>query len=144
VLVRCDSDLVSNCQTTAGISDHEAALFSISLKPSNKPVNVQRFTSRSFKGVDFDSLSNDLYSQVSFPILQLIDSQSDIHVDTLVNAFEKNITAVLDYHAPSVTKIRIMKARPPWFNEEVLLRRKDTRKIERRLRRAFSFQLSEK
>jgi hypothetical protein len=72
------------------------------------------------------------------PTLDKLQSQIDIAPDDLIESYETMIKSVLDSHAPLKMKKRLLKSRPPWFNEEVLCARRDVRKQECLLRHAHS------
>jgi hypothetical protein len=74
-------------------------------------------------------MSTDLYSDVTSPTLQVLESQPDMDINTLVEVSATKIVAVLDHHSPLNTKSQVIKARPPWFNEEVLHVRRELRQF---------------
>jgi hypothetical protein len=142
ILTRINSNLVSNCQTHAGVSDHDSIHFYLSLKSSTNHAKYETVTMRNYKEIDFDLLSQYFYMGVTVPFLPLCESNPDSDIDTISSLFMTKAVEVLDSVVPLSSRRRIIKARPRWFNEEVLKARREVRKYERRLRNARSTNLS--
>jgi hypothetical protein len=59
-------------------------------------------------------------------------------LDTLVNAFNVGVRAVLDRHAPEQTKSRSIRPRFPWYDEKIRDQRRVRRRCERKWKKSGS------
>ena len=126
VLTRSDELFISDLYVQAPIiSDHSGISFSLPMEKSLP--EKQTRTYRCLKDIDVDAFEKDIL-------------QSSLHtspaedVNDLVNQYNTVLTELLDKHAPPKTKLVTVRARAPWFNEEILSAKRDRRKAERKWR----------
>ena len=123
VITREDDDLLEDLQIHApDISDHRTITLQYKIK---KPqVEKQKIQYRKIKDIDMDSFKADL---TKLPVLQMKCNDIDI----LVEAYNRDMSSLLDKHAPLVTKDVLVKKHFPWFNEDIAFEKKLKRKAEK-------------
>jgi hypothetical protein len=138
ILVKVNTNIIPHYAIQPGISDHDSVHFTLTLKSASLPTSFETIVSRNYKNVNFDQLSESFLNHVTDTLCQLTTSQEALDVNLLIGVFDVKVKEVLDIYAPVRAKRRVIKRRPPWFNEEVILKRKELRRIERHLRRHSS------
>jgi hypothetical protein len=96
VFLPCGSNTVKDVFVCDGLSDHAAIQFSFLSPSSNSPASYINI--RSFKNVDQNVFSQDIFSQVVQPIL---DSTSNAPTcEDVVHLYNSDLTNVVDKYAP--------------------------------------------
>ena len=92
------------------ISDHLMLAFSL---PLHKPNEVaSSFTSRSWKGFDFEAFQVDLQMSELCVDLEKLDN---ISTDELFDRYSSTLKGLLDRHAPYTTNKSRRHLLTPWF-----------------------------
>jgi hypothetical protein len=99
------STIIRDVNVQIGISDHNAVIFSIiSSKPHClSPINR---TFRTFKRVDFELLNNDMFNLVTQSLFTIFHNHNNFlpSADEVASLFETQVLAVIDKHAPEISK----------------------------------------
>ncbi|XP_070557238.1 uncharacterized protein [Ptychodera flava] len=107
------------------ISDHSLVHFSMKVqRPPNSKVTTSR---RNYRKMDINDFQVKLAAKFS-------DYPFDSNPEILSNFFHATATDVLDDVVPVTTKVIINKVRAPWYTEELLLHRKNLRRLEMKWR----------
>ena len=104
-------------------SDHVAVTCNLAI---GRPDIVKKHLSwRNLKGIDMDSILQDLSSEISSNIPEDIDS--------LASFYEKSLRSVLDIHAPIKDRHITLRPMTPWYNKSLRQAKQQRRRCERRM-----------
>jgi hypothetical protein len=147
VFTRASSSLVTGTQVISGIADHDGILFTLNQK--NKATVPSSFTAfRKWKQINDEAFHRDLYNSVNLPILleaqQLISAgvestyvtsnTSEQCNNRLVNSFETRLRAVVDMHAPEISRSKPKRNLLPWWNEDIRASKRVLHRSEKKWR----------
>jgi hypothetical protein len=126
VITRSDEDIVREARVCGGIlSDHFPVTF---LLPWKKPCAPRRtLQRRRLKDIDLDALSRDIENS------DLVKCPPD-DLSSLITLYNSTLTSIMEEHAPSTTKVVILRPHSPWFNSDIKAAKCQRRKAERRWR----------
>ncbi len=104
----------------------------MSLPEVKKPAPVlKRITYRKLKDIDVEAFASDLSDS------ELITSPPT-ELSALVRAYNDCLSAVMDLHAPAVTRDVPVRDRQPWYNDTIREEKRKRRKLERVWKRESS------
>ncbi|XP_070549536.1 uncharacterized protein [Ptychodera flava] len=106
-------------------SDHSLIRFDLNLRrPAPKKVSISR---RDFRTVNIDVFQDEISTKLStYPLDFDAEAISTFYCDT--------VTEILDTVAPIKKKLVTEKVRAPWYCEELLMLRKNVRRLESKYR----------
>jgi exonuclease III len=123
VITRDSESLIEAIHThPAVMSDHNPLTFSFKTK---KPEPLRKSISyRKLKDVDPEQFGNDIQSSslITHPAAEL---------DDLVDQYNKELSCILNDHAPLQAKQVTLKLNTPWYTEDILHAKRKRRKAER-------------
>ena len=126
VITRENDQFVNSIQAQAPLSDHVSLTFSCNItKPQAEKKKIQY---RKLKNIDMDSFKEDLQK---LPVLQLHSDDSNL----LVQRYYKDLSSLLDRHAPLIQKEVYVREESPWYNSSLLESKRLKRKAERAWRK---------
>lgn len=108
------------------VSDHSAISFFIPYDVPTRP--KQTFQFRNLKSIDPVEFSNDVLASQLYT-----DPKS--RLEEVVEQYNTTMKALLDKHAPVITKTKRTHPVSPWFNEHVRSKKLECRKAERKWRK---------
>ena len=124
-------NIVSNVSVfDIGVSDHFALLCNLDCHKlkSHDPSNVVSY--RKIKSIDMESFMQDIIASNLFPF-------EDFSLDELIENYNHVLSELLDKHAPIVTKnVSLKKKEAPWFNDALLMAKRQRRCAERKWRKS--------
>jgi hypothetical protein len=138
IITRSSSTLISHVCTSAGISDHDAVLFSVKVQISIKSHDASETVSyRPFRAINTDQFSVDIFNAFS-TLISNCESHSvsfpNSVCSSLVSGYNTAIRSILGFHAP----VRTIRARQrpslPWFSADLRVLRCNLRRAEKRWR----------
>ena len=109
------------------LSDHWSVLFR--MKVSKPPVVLRHVHYRNTKDIDLAQFVSDVKDSVLL-------TNSHENLSDLVQMYNDCLSGVLDTHAPVVEKDVAVRARQPWFNDNIRKERQLRRKYERQLKKS--------
>ena len=109
------------------LSDHSAIHSKLSLARPRPPKFKKQY--RKIRGVDPAEFRNDVMASTLF-------SSPASNVNDLCKQYDRELSKVVDVHAP--LKSRLVTSRPsaPWYSEEIAAEKRKRRKLERRWRKS--------
>jgi hypothetical protein len=124
VITRSSECLVQNLQAQAAvISDHCPLTFNICIE---KPVAPRKLVSfRKIKDIDPAEFKQDLAKS------EVVVSPAN-EINDLIRQYNASLLAVLNKHAPVLTKNIVVRPHSPWFNDDIKLAKRARRQAERR------------
>jgi len=114
---------VMSCKPGPFISDHCVIKTVLDIKKDN--AISKSVASRNYKRIDNIEFFTALYSIE-------VEDQS---IDTFVEQFESKLFDVLEQHAPLKEKTCVCRSSKPWFNEDIVQLKRQSRKLELFLRK---------
>ena len=122
VITRSDDDIISRLKIHHDMpSDHAGISFFVSTpKPEVQTMNI---TKRNIRGIDRQSLNNDIYEKL------VVKQVKDI--DILANEYSSTLNDILNKHAPPTTKVVRVRHQAKWYTNEIRQKRTEKRKSER-------------
>ena len=128
VITRCDDDIIQDSHIhPLWYSDHHIVMCTVRCEKP-QPLKVSQ-TSHDFRKLDqrkFCDLLEDRFRE--------IPKDCD-DPDKLCDMFESITSSILDELCPTTTKERIVKARLPWYNDNIHQERRVRRQLERKWRK---------
>ena len=112
------------------LSDHHIVFSGLSFyNPNNKQRVIEK---RDIASINIDSFKTNILQS------DLINVYKTLNLDDLVEAYDHELSQILDKHAP--LKCRTVRApkRDPWINDKVLQAKRNARSLERRWRNTGS------
>ncbi|XP_072048923.1 uncharacterized protein [Amphiura filiformis] len=85
--------------------------------------------SRNFKAIDQQIFATNLAEKINSVL-----EQGHTNVNDLVKGYNNACLNVLDTHAPVKSKLRSVRFKPKWYNDDVIKARRERRRYERRWR----------
>jgi hypothetical protein len=129
---------IETCKVGPGVADHLCVLFSLRLAPNINESPVQTKVSRAYHRIDFESFQDNLFQNVTGPMLWSVNTFHPCITD-LLGFFNSSITQVLDHHAPQQIKtIKKKKSASHLFSYELVVSRRKLRRSEKRWRLSHS------
>ena len=131
-IISRDTDNLKLSNTRIGdlVSDHYLVYTCIS---ATLPlIENEQMCYRKIKDIDMQSFQNDLKSTHVF------NNYEDCDLDTLVRAYDADLRAILDKHAPLIKRRRTLPKREPWYTGEIHSIRRTVRAKERRYHKSRS------
>lgn len=138
VITRDIDEIVSSIQVTdPGLSDgsgkiaqdHFAVMFNaLAAKP---PPLKKTVTFRKLRSIDIDKFKADILSSDFLTM-----SQNILDAEALVSLYNKEISAIIDTHAPVCSKTITLRPSCPWFTEDLHDAKHLKRKFERKWRKS--------
>ena len=125
VLSRLADNFVMHCYTSDLISDHFAVHTLVKVHRLVRPQKTVVF--RRLKSIDREAFVSDLLASSIF-----IDPEND--TASLLAQYNTDVRAVLDKHAPLITKRLTVRPDNPWECEEICTCRRSLRRWERKYR----------
>lgn len=119
-----DPCLFNNHGETSG--DHLAVIFHVKMRKPRAP--KKQVSYRKLKDINVSDFVSDIQL---CPPLSTIDGS----LEELVCAYNENLSAIVDKHAPLCTKVITMRPNAPWFTDEVREAKHERRRRERLWRR---------
>ena len=130
VITRSDDDLLAQHSVLPpALSDHFPIICKLRAKKQNSIQNTVSF--RKLKHIDVHSFVKDLTES------DLCKYPSD-EINILVQQYNSTLSAILDKHAPIITKTITIRPYSPWFNDDIKLAKTERRRLERRWRKSKS------
>lgn len=130
IITRNFSKLITNKPITDRfISDHCAVL--CDLNTPKPPTLQENISYRKLKHIDLKSFQDDI--STSDLLLKTPEQLED-----LVSCYNTTLSSILDKHAPLITKKRTIRAKAPWFNNDIKRAKCERRKAERKWRSSRS------
>ena len=132
VVVTRDTDELINVisvDRTTFTKDHFMVNCSVNLSKPQPSKAVRTF--RKYRNVDHEHFSEDLSAKMM--AISQKDYSSD---DDLLNDYNISCLAVLDTHAPQITRISTVSHHPGWFSDEVKETIRERRRCERKWRKS--------
>jgi hypothetical protein len=136
VIIRDNDNIVSNIEIQdPGLSDsfgktsrdHLAVIFEAK---ASKPPPIRKSVSyRKLSSINVDSFKQDIRNTAFFNT-QPISS----NIDDFVGEYSKQLTMLVDKHAPLRTKTIVLRPSCPWYTEQLHDLKHQKRKLERRWR----------
>ncbi|XP_072039438.1 uncharacterized protein [Amphiura filiformis] len=131
LIITCDDeDLVRLCDV--GLyhgSDHR--IIRSTLQQRKPPPLRVKCTMRDFRNTDSLALNHDLNVQLNSDMnLQFGDVNHN--VNDMLEHFNNVSLNVLDKYAPSATRSRLVRPRPPWYDEQIRAEKLEHRRLERK------------
>ena len=129
VIGRSDENLVADSHVHDPIiSDH----FAIHCKlNSDRPPNPKKTVSyRKLRSVNTDAFRQDILSS------ELLSTNSS-DLTSLCSRYDDVISAIVDKHAPLVTKTITVRPNSPWYTDDIGVEKSTRRRLERRWRRTL-------
>ena len=126
VITRMSDDLVKEVFMTHYLpSDHAAVACSLNIR---KP-DAQRMTisSRKIKDINMDAFRSDIITS------ELCTSPAP-EICTAVEQYDRVLQAILDKHAPLVSRTITCRPNAPWFNDDLRKAKQKLRGLERKMR----------
>ena len=122
-------DKLKLCDVKKGdlISDHYTVVCNLSL-PSAKPAK-RRITYRNIKSLNIDQFRSDIKQ------LPLYENFMNLTLDELIDAYQTQLSALFDTHAPVITRTTSADKRDPWINQEIFDSKRKMRQSERQFRK---------
>ena len=123
LISRKDSSLVSSLTVINSLpSDHFAVTCLVNIirpGPSTK-----RIVSRQTRKINKEDFRQDVQSSLDFI--------SCATLDTVVSEYNKNLSNILDKHAPEVERTVILRPHAPWYTESLRIAKQERRRRERK------------
>ncbi len=121
-----DGVLHGHPSVDAMLSDHCSLLFKVQIR--KPPPLLKKVSYRKVKDIDFDDFRKDVAES-----RLITETHSDL--SELVQCYNESLTAVLDYHAPIVTRDVPVRSRQPWYNDNIRTEKQARRRLERKWKR---------
>ena len=132
VIVTRDTDELINgisVDRTTFTKDHFMVNCSVNLSKPQPSKAVRTF--RKYRNIDHEHFSEDLSAK-----MMAISQKDYSSVDDLLNDYNISCLAVLDTHAPQITRISTVSHHPGWFSDEVMETIRERRRCERKWRKS--------
>ena len=129
VIGRSDGNLVADFHVHDPIiSDHFAIHCNLN---SDRPPNPKKTVSyRKLRSVNTDAFRQDILSS------ELLSTNSS-DLNSLCSRYDDVISAIVDKHAPLVTKTITVRPNSPWYTDDIGVEKSTRRRFERRWRRTL-------
>ena len=132
IITRFDENLVRLCDVgTRYGSDHHMITFILQLRKP-PPLRVES-TIRDFRKIDHIALKHDLDLRLNANITAEHDSMT---ADEILDHFNQVSVEVLNIHAPSSTRKRLVRPRPLWYTDEIRAEKQVKHRLERKWRKS--------
>ena len=127
VITRAGQDTVNDLSVFQPmLADHFFVQFTMLI--SKPPLPRKQIEYRSLKNIDLSNMQRDLATSIEVkPGKDLVEA---------VAAYERNVSAVLENHAPLQIKTVILRPKVPWLDESTLHERRKERQLERQYRKS--------
>lgn len=124
VISRQSEDIVSSVSISRDLpSDHYAVVYNLNL---TRPGPMKHESaSRNYRNIDMDKLKQDI-------TLSDLNVQITSDPSCLATNYDSTIKAIIDDHAPVQSKSVTLRPRIPWFSNDLLLAKKEKRRLERK------------
>ena len=119
----CDDILMDHFKTTSYLSDH--AFVKTNQKFSKSTCMTKDIQFRRTKNINLSQLKADITASD----LSQMDNMSATEMAEL---YDRTLSALLDVHAPLISKTIKIKQNSPWYNNELRAMKRKKRKYERR------------
>jgi hypothetical protein len=131
VLTRSEDDLVRLCDVGLYFgSDHR--MVSCILQQRKPPPLRSTCTLRDFRKVVPSAFQCDLKLQLH----EIWPADLSPDVNDLLEFFENASRQVLDTHAPESTRSRTIRPRPKWYDDDIRIEKRESRRLERKWRKS--------
>lgn len=107
-------------------SDHTAVIFTLPLHAP--PPLRKQLCYRKWRDIDREAFSRDILSSD----LMALDTMSAVEA---VDTYNKDLSELMDQHAPTIQRTITIKPHAPWFNITIKVARAERRRLEKQWRR---------
>jgi len=135
IITRDDDDLVRLCDVGIDHGSDHMMIRSILQQRKPPPLKVE-CTMRDFRKVDSIALKSDLNLQLNHDVDLQVGGDVNHNVNDMLWHFNNVSLNVLDKYAPSTTRSRLVRPRPPWYTDQIRSEKREQRRLERKWKKS--------
>ena len=125
-ITREDDTLVQSVSAGDMLADHSTVIASLTITKAKHM--KQEVLYRKTKAIDIPQFKSDISLKL-VPLMQITD------VDLIASRYNNELKAVLDSHAPILTKTVVQRPNKPWYSQDITILKREKRVCENMARK---------